>query len=509
MSSSPPAADVPSLTDDGDDAKRNNIIHPPRSRDAGSGVEGDSRDTDADDTDADDSEDERELAEERRKEAEARAAWERKKAKGLGAKPALACLVFGILYLFASDPRGFFAILVGVIAGAPHPVGIADAPEPVRAHAAAGTRVTVRSDAVPGGEASVFARRAGPTEARDAVLLVHGSSSTSFGFRALIDEIAARGSRAIAVDLPGFGLSAAGVSYDAATRPSDEALAEALAAFARAERLPPHHLVVAEDAAGIGVAYAVKFGRDARDASAGVSVRSVTFLEPHPRAPSKPCADPTGALDAPARLADAYAASPAFPAAIARGCAPDMRPEDAASHAWLLRADGALRNRARRRDAQLVRKSNPRSVLGKSRDVPRRVHTQVVWAAERPTPAASAQAAAMAQFGGLRLTHGIVGTIAPWFAEPAGAPKETAEAIDAIVAVAGGQTYHGSRTTPNAEMGNTRDARENEDEDEDDAAAYARRRLAEHASAKPATMSAGTSSAAAPGGCGEPDREEL
>ena len=74
MSSSSPAADVTSLTDDGDDAKRNNIIHPPRSRDAGSGVEGDSRDTDADDTDADDSEDERELAEERRKEAESRAA---------------------------------------------------------------------------------------------------------------------------------------------------------------------------------------------------------------------------------------------------------------------------------------------------------------------------------------------------------------------------------------------------------------------------------------------------
>ena len=114
----------------------------------------------------------------------------------------------------------------------------------------------------------------------------------------------------------------------------------------------------------------------------------------------------------------------------------------------------------------------------------------------------------MAQFGGLRTTHGIVGTMAPWFAEPVGAPKETAEAIDAIVAVAGGQTSR-ERVTPNAEMGNTRDAREDEDEDEDDAAAYARRRLAEHARAKPATMSAGTSSAAAPGGCGEPDREEL
>ena len=112
----------------------------------------------------------------------------------------------------------------------------------------------------------------------------------------------------------------------------------------------------------------------------------------------------------------------------------------------------------------------------------------------------------MAQFGGLRTTHGIVGTIAPWFAEPAGAPKETAEAIDAIVAVAGGQTSRG-RTTPNAEMGNTRDARE--DEDENAVGAYARERLAEHARAKPATTSAGTSSAAAPGGCGEPDREEL
>lgn len=522
MSSSPPADDAPSPADD---AKRNNIAHPPRSRDAGSGVEGDSRDTDADDTDADDSEDERELAEERRKDAEARAAWERKKAKGLGAKPALACLILSILYLFASDPRGFLGILVGLIAGAPHPVGLVDAPDPVRAHAAAGRRVAVRSDAIPGGEASVFARHAGAVDAPETILLVHGSSSTSFAFRALIHEIAARGSRAVALDLPGFGLSAAGVSYDAVSSPTDDALAEALAAFVRAERLPPHHLVVAEDAAGIGVAYAAKHGKDTGKSGGGefrVSVRSVTFLEPHPRQPAKPCADPRGALAAPARLADAYAASSAFPAAIARGCAPDMSPEDAASHAWLLRVDGALRNHARRRDAQLIRASNPRSVLSKSRDVPRRVHTQTAWAAERPTPAASAQAAAMMRFGGLRQTHGIVGTSAPWFAEPTGAPKETAEVIDAIVALAGGDAASRGRTKtrtdapePNdAEAGkmkpNARSESETAEADEDDAAAYARRRLAEHADAGPAATSAGTSSSAAAGaGCGGPDREEL
>ena len=241
MSSSPPAADVPSLTDDGDDAKRNNIIHPPRSRDAGSGVEGDSRDTDADDTDADDSEDERELAEERRKEAEARAAWSARKPRaGRQARARVPC--FRHLYLFASDPRGFFAILVGVIAGAPHPVGIADAPNP----SARTPPPEPASPCVPTPQRrSVVRWRAGPTEARDAVLLVHGSSSTSFGFRALIDEIAARGharSRSIS---PGS---------DSAPRAFPTAAASVRrgrggAAAARAERLPPHHLVVAEDAA--------------------------------------------------------------------------------------------------------------------------------------------------------------------------------------------------------------------------------------------------------------------
>ena len=520
MSSSPPADDAPSPAEE---AKRNNIADPPRPRDAGSGVEDDSRDADADadDTDADDSEDERELAEERRKDAEARAAWERKRAKGLGAKPALACLILSILYLFASDPRGFLGILIGLIAGAPHPVGLADAPDPVRAHAAAGRRVAVRSDAIPGGEASVFARHAGAVDAPETILLVHGSSSTSFAFRALIHEIAARGSRAVAVDLPGFGLSAAGVSYDAVSSPTDDALADALAAFVRAERLPPHHLVVAEDAAGIAVAYAAKHGKDAGK-SAGeefrVSVRSVTFLEPHPQQPARPCADPRGALVAPARLADAYAASSAFPAAIARGCAPDMSPEDAASHAWLLRADGALRNHARRRDAQLIRATNPRSILSKSRDVPRRVHTQTAWAAERPTPAASAQAAAMLRFGGLRQTHGIVGTSAPWFAEPTGAPKETAEVIDAIVALAGGDASSSrgrgkNAPEPNdAETGKMKPNARGEEADEDDAAAYARRRLAEHADAGPAAAEEDdvpAEVAAARGGCGGFRREEL
>ena len=60
-----------------------------------------------------------------------------------------------------------------------------------------------------------------------------------------------------------------------------------------------------------------------------------------------------------------------------------MRPEDAASHAWLLRADGALQSTRVGNDRAARPQSPTRDPSSrKSRDVPRRVHTQVVWAAD-------------------------------------------------------------------------------------------------------------------------------
>jgi len=89
--------------------------------------------------------------------------------------------------------------------------------------------------------------------------LVHGSSTTSFVFRGLFDALAARGVYAVGFDLPGHGLSAA--RGEPLPTPTDSVMASYVSALADALQLAPHHLVVMEDAAGIGVEYAALHGR--------------------------------------------------------------------------------------------------------------------------------------------------------------------------------------------------------------------------------------------------------
>ena len=121
-------------------------------------------------------------------------------------------------------------------------------------------------------------------------------------------------------------------------------MAEYVAAVARTLQLPPHHLVVMEDAAGVGVEYASRYGGGGGGGGMkGVVLRSLSFLEPQLRAPTYACV-PAGVMTLPLGLGSAFAASPLLPLAISRGCAPGgtMSSADASAHAFLLRVDGAL-----------------------------------------------------------------------------------------------------------------------------------------------------------------------
>ena len=120
-------------------------------------------------------------------------------------------------------------------------------------------------------------------------------------------------------------------------------MAEYVAALARTLQLPPHHLVVMEDAAGVGVEYASRYGGGGGGGGKGVVLRSLSFLEPQLQAPTYACV-PAGVMTLPLGLGSAFAASPLLPLAISRGCAPGgtMSSADASAHAFLLRVDGAL-----------------------------------------------------------------------------------------------------------------------------------------------------------------------
>ena len=354
-------------------------------------------------------------------------------------------LVFGFLVAVAVVALVAIAAAVVVFDRASPPVGLANAPAPVLAHHAAGRRVTIRTRSRGGGgggsETSVFVREAGPKHG-EAVVLVHGSATTSFVFRALVDRLADRGVRAIAFDFPGHGLSAARGDPAPLPLPTDARLAAYVDALASTLRLPPHHVVVMEDAAGVGVEYVSLTRNRAPGGSHGIqTVRSLSFLEPQLRAPSTPCA-PAGLLTLPLGLGRSAAASPLLPAALARSCGGGaMSPRDAESHAFLLRVDGALRSGLQARRSALAARSEKRSAgrreafllrkmaFGMPADLPK----QVMWSGEAPTPEAAAQAFIVQALPGVRQTHSFVTHSAPWAAEPGAAVDEVAETIDAFL----------------------------------------------------------------------------
>ena len=403
---------------------------------------------------------------------------------------------FRILYLFASDPRGFL-----------HTRRCHRRRAPPRRHADAcnpSARTPPPEPAspcvpTPSRAASVrLARRAGPTEARDAVLLVHGSSSTSFGFRALIDDRRAK-VHAIAVDSPGS---------DSAPRAFPTTPPRVRPTRRRGGRSPPPERATPRTTSSSPKTPRASASRTPSSLERRArrlrgrlgSQRDV--LEPI-RERRRTVRDPTRA-DA-ARLADAYAASPAFPAAIARGCAPDMRPEDAASHAWLLRADGALHALASAAMARPKVQPNPSSV---SRATCPDASTRR-WCGRRTTHPGGVRAgggdgavwriAADARYR--RNDRAVVrGT--------AGAPKETAEAIDAIVTVRAGKRITGLERRRTRRWG-TRATRERTRTRTRTTPPRTREDVSPNA-AEIAAMSAGASSARPRRRItGQPDREEL
>jgi pimeloyl-ACP methyl ester carboxylesterase len=127
-------------------------------------------------------------------------------------------------------------------------------PRLVEEHEAAGKRIVVD-------EQHIFVREEGEGEP---ILLLHGVPSSSFLYRKMLPELAAKGFRAISFDFPGVGLSdkPKGIEYDW------HALAKWVGGVVDTLGLPPVHLVLHDIAGPIGVEWAIQNP---------VKVRSITI----------------------------------------------------------------------------------------------------------------------------------------------------------------------------------------------------------------------------------------
>ena len=127
-------------------------------------------------------------------------------------------------------------------------------PRLVEEHEAAGRRIVADG-------CHIFVREEGEGPP---VLLLHGVPSSSFLYRRMLPEIAAKGFRAISFDFPGVGLSdkPKGLAYDW------HSLAQWVGKVVDALDLPPVHLVVHDIAGPIGVEWAIQNP---------VKVRSITI----------------------------------------------------------------------------------------------------------------------------------------------------------------------------------------------------------------------------------------
>ena len=146
--------------------------------------------------------------------------------------------VWFLLLIFVAVFGGVMTLAIVVLDSSAPPIGLRNAPPAVIAHASKGIRVkTFSEDLAPTivgrggsktqtmGSTSVFVRAAGDRSAGETVLLMHGSSTTSFVFRALLDSLAARGMYAVAFDMPGHGLSAARGDPTPLPAPTDSVMA--------------------------------------------------------------------------------------------------------------------------------------------------------------------------------------------------------------------------------------------------------------------------------------------
>ncbi|MBW2381939.1 MAG: alpha/beta fold hydrolase [Deltaproteobacteria bacterium] len=117
-------------------------------------------------------------------------------------------------------------------------------PRLVEEHEAEGKRIVVDGQ-------HIFVREEGEGEP---VLLLHGVPSSSFLFRKMLPELAARGLRAVSFDFPGVGLSdkPKGIDYDW------HALAKWVGRVVDTLALPPVHLVLHDIAGPIGAEWAIQ-----------------------------------------------------------------------------------------------------------------------------------------------------------------------------------------------------------------------------------------------------------
>ena len=127
-------------------------------------------------------------------------------------------------------------------------------PRLVEEHEAAGKRIIVDGR-------HIFVREEGEGEP---VLLLHGMPASSFLYRKMLSELAAKGFRAISFDFPGMGLSdkPRDIDYDW------HALAKWVGGVVDTLALPPVHMVLHDIAGPIGSEWAIQNP---------VKLRSITF----------------------------------------------------------------------------------------------------------------------------------------------------------------------------------------------------------------------------------------
>ncbi|CAI5467795.1 unnamed protein product [Closterium sp. Yama58-4] len=219
--------------------------------------------------------------------------------------------------------------------------------------------------------------QAGEGRSKEVVVLLHGLGGSSFLYRDVITLLADRGLRALALDLPGSGLSTKLTSEEegaAAVYPPHQLariLDRVLEALGIAE---PVHLVLHDTGGVVGTLWA---------ADSVHRVRSITLIDTPMEEPFAPAFPPAWLLHYPHLTA--LAARSVFPvAALLASCCVSARVADdvARAHAYLLQAHGGIHAAMLARQHGNLTHDMARTVQRHAERALGRVPRQLLWSGE-------------------------------------------------------------------------------------------------------------------------------